>query len=365
MHMSRKPRWLNWFYVALFVYLLCAFGVGCGHNIYRENEITGFSLTIPMGNGDHIGLRVGASKQVTATVRGGASFETTSSNSGGLFSGAGGQSKITQFKSNVQLNEGNLTEVLCSTNVPESVKIMLASNLCVAASAPYFPGSVLQTKESTIHIGRAAILSNSVERIQSEPQGVDRIVDRVADIVGTNVVNDALNTTGSVVHDVTNPMEGTVSEVKETVQSVENTVTKSLSTLKDVMWRLVFVVIITVLIVSMIAIICSKRKKTHKKIIVDAGLDPEPTSVPTPIYPAVFPELPPVSRSEEKKPQPKDNKSVKLSWFRRAMCQVVNVVMMLGRLVGMIPPGVRKEIVEIIRNYWKQRKAEKLVKKKK
>ena len=95
-------------WITLFA-LLC----GCGHNVYLEREITGLGFIVPVGD-SALGLTIGSVKTVSATVRGGTSLETTSSVGGGLFSGSGAESRITTFKTNQQLNEGNLKEVLLS-----------------------------------------------------------------------------------------------------------------------------------------------------------------------------------------------------------------------------------------------------------
>ena len=98
---------------------------GCGHNMFVERERTGFAMAIPIGENAEVGITIGTEKSVIATVRGGASFETSSSNGGGIMSGSGGQSKITQFKSNIQLNEGNLVEIFTSPDLRSSASLLV------------------------------------------------------------------------------------------------------------------------------------------------------------------------------------------------------------------------------------------------
>jgi len=328
---------------------------GCGHNVYWEREITGIRLDIPMGDGT-LGFAIGCDKSIKATMRGGASFETSSSNGGGLFSGSGGQSKITQFKSHAQLNEGNLVKVFCSSNVPDAAKVVLASNLAAGVNAPYFPGSILQTKESTIHIGRAAIQSNAVDQIQStRPQGLDLVVDK----------------TGDVVHDVVNPFEGTVREVKGTVKEAESAIATTSKEIKDLLRTLILVIVGALLVVSLIAILVSKSRKSKKKIVIDTGLQEEDTSDATKpmesqsISPtaAALPELP--APSTEPKPSKKgtEKTKVKTSSFKSFCEKTVGVIKTIIKYINLIPAPIRKKIVDKVVTWWKQRQAAKQQKK--
>lgn len=341
---------------------------GCmtGHNIYREKEMTGLDLSIPLGQ-SFVGLQIGATKTVTAVVRGGVSFETTSANHGGLFAGAGGQSKITQLKSNAQLNEGYLAEVLCSTNVPIEVKMMLASNLTEAATAPYFPGSILQTEGSTIHIGRNAILSNNVERIAPEARGLDRLVDKTADVIGTNVVNNVLDTTGNVVHDVVNPMQGTVEQISNTAKEIGNTVDTASTQIKQILASLIATIIGALLLVSVIGFVIGKRTKQPKHIHVDACLEQDLPQCYYESDPATITEQAAArvcTQEQEPKPDPKPKSDPnppvrKIGWFNRLRTWVVNIVLVVMRLFAMIPPGVRKRIGEMLVDYWDRKRTEK------
>jgi len=174
---------------------------GCGHSTLTERESTGVAVFVPFCDGT-IGVCVGNMKTTTANMRGSASMETTSTASGGLFSGAGGVSKITNFKTNAQLNEGNLVKVMTSPEVPDAAKIILATNLASAVKAPKFMPSIMQTEASTIHLGSEAIQSNTVERIERRSSGIDKIIETVPQITTpivtevTDVVND---TTGKII----------------------------------------------------------------------------------------------------------------------------------------------------------------------
>lgn len=344
--------------------MLCG-GCMTGHNVYREKEMTGIDLSIPLGQ-TFLGLQIGATKTVTAVIRGGVSFETTSANHGGLFSGAGGQSKITQMKTNTQLNEGYLAEVLCSTNVPDSVKQTLASNLVNASTAPYFPGSVLQTEGSTIHIGRNAILSNAVERIEATSKGLDRLVDKTATIIGSNVVSDAIGATGNIVHDITNPLQDTVEQLGDTVEDIGQTVTDASDQIKQILFSLIAVIIGTVLVIVIIGIIASKFKRKPKHIRIDADLeqvlvneDGTPMQMPTDdklsidAIESVVASPPPTTNIDpvEQKvvTQPKSNRLK--GWWTK----LLSFLKTAAKLLNMIPPGVRQRIQDWIVKYWKKK----------
>lgn len=252
---------------------------GCGHNRIFESESFGLAVEVPTGAGSVV-LSIGSHKSTRALLRGGSSLETTTSSGAGLFGGAAGHSKVTQYKANAQLNEGNILEIMTSSNCPPEAKIILAKNFSGATEAPFFPVSVLQTKEATIHLGKAAVLSNGVEKLDGKT-GIDLMVDKVTDVIGTNVVNHTLNTAGGVVHDAVNPLEGTVAQVHETVQAVgdtvaqvDNTVNTVNETVGDVKNALLSLIgAVTVAVCILILVVWFTRKPGRKKIIIPEALD--------------------------------------------------------------------------------------------
>lgn len=342
---------------------------GCGHNVYLERETTGFGVDVPFGDAN-LGVVIGCSKTVRATVRGGASFETSSSNGGGLFSGAGGQSKITQFKSHGQLNEGNLVDILTSPECPEAAKVELAKNMSNGINAPYFPGSILQTKESTIHIGRAAIQSNGVEQIQSkDPQGLNKLIDSTQKIIGTDVANDALHSVNSVTHDVVNPGQGTIGEVNSVINNTSNKLQDSTANIKAAGKSIVGfagAIIAALIILVFIGIIWTKKFSgyKHKKIIVSS--DPDPDADFTEISPAMEAKLGDISDTDTtpdiKIPKGKVSSAVvKVPFTTKVKNFFIRIVSGIKVLIGwfmLIPAPVRKQIGDFIVKYIKDKKAE-------
>lgn len=282
---------------------------GCGHNRILESESFGLAVEVPTGDGPIV-LSIGSHKSTRALLRGGSSIETTTSSGAGIFGGAAGHSKVTQYKANAQLNEGNLVEILTSSNCPPEAKVLLARNLSDASTAPFFPVSVLQTKEATIHLGKAAVLSNGVEKLEGYT-GIDLMVDKVTDVIGTNVVNHTIDTAGGVVHDVTNPLEGTVAQVHETVAAVgdavaavDDTVNSVNETVGDVKNAVISLIgAITIAVCVLILVVWFTRKPGHKKIIIPEALatgtgeedptarEPRPEDPPqdTPVDPVIEP----------------------------------------------------------------------------
>ena len=186
---------------------LCSLGIwilsGCGHSVLLTNKMTGFALTLPVGEGQKIGLVIGATESTTATVRGGTTVESTSVSGAGLFSGTGGANQITTMKTNVQLNEGYLTDVLTSDKCPESVKLVLASNLVGGVQAPPITPSVAQTGQSSFHSGDTAVVSNNVPQIANQPTIVDSVVNGATEIVH-EVTSGAVEITSDAASIVTN-----------------------------------------------------------------------------------------------------------------------------------------------------------------
>ena len=238
-----------------FILLCLMLFAGCGHNFYFESENIGIALRIPLPEGGDIGLMAGSTKTVSASVRGGSSFTTESAHGAGLLSDHG-VAKVTQFKSNIQVNEGNIERILTSSNITEKVKLEFVKNLDLKSKAPEFKSNVLQTRSSLIGSHDANL--KGVKPFA--PTGVDKIVENVTETIAA--------TTEAITENVV-PQPG-----KTIVATVEN-IRKSISNI---------VTLAIVLIVASTILLFIKGKKKKKKKKNNVNLEDDET-VPVMIQP--------------------------------------------------------------------------------
>lgn len=179
---------------------------GCGHNRVNMHSTFGPSVSIPCGDLGSVVVSIGSSKTTSAMVRGGSSFTTESAEGGGLLSTAGGTTTISTFKSNTQLNEGNLVKVLTSTNVPDKAKIAIAEKLSKGMMAPGFEPAAMGTREGMMYVhGYDKQLDFSFN-----PTGVDKIADMTKD-----VVDDVKDMAKDVIDRPLDSLDNTVEEVAD------------------------------------------------------------------------------------------------------------------------------------------------------
>lgn len=255
-------------YILYFLPVLCTtLLTGCGHNMYFENETTGLCLRIPIAEGADIGLMVGSTKSVTATVRGGTSFTTESSNGAGILSGDAGIAKITQFKSNTQINEGNIVKVLTDTNVDENVKLALVKQLDFKASAPDFKPSVLQTRSSLVASSGAD--ASKIKPFNST--GVDKIIE-IAPAITTPVVDTVKNITTTTIGAAANITNTAIENTADVATSVGDHVVATTTNIIKI-FRLILTIFIVSGILSIWMLIKPKKKKAPKKTETDSNLE--------------------------------------------------------------------------------------------
>ena len=332
----------------LFIFgVLISFLCGCGHNVYLEREITGLGVIVPIGD-SALGVSIGSVKTVSATVRGGSSLETTSSVGGGIFSGSAAESRITTFKVNQQLNEGNLKEVLMSPEVPESVKTVIATNLTSAAKAPEFMPAVLQTDSATVHMGAESVQSNNVPAVVHHDSGIDKIVDTVPQI------------TTPVINTVTDLTDKTIDGVNQTIDNaIDRTFDWSIAT----KWTMIIGSICAVLMVmikknsgdSSVSVpdlenIDPSVKKTADEIMKDESSSENiPKKTPDKKQPTV-------PNKEEKKSSTVSPPSLKgKKWWQKIIIIISGIV----TLIGKIPPETRQKAVQLVKDWITRKRQEK------
>ena len=369
--MNKIERWIEFLAFSgrtpiievLTVILLLIFvmmNAGCGHNMLIENETIGFAARVPVGDANYVGVVIGSSKQVVAAVRGGASFESTTSAGGGIFSASGAENKITTFRSNLQFNEGNLMEAFVSEDVPMEVKLKLAEGVLEGAKAPKFPDSIVTTRDAVMQVGAEAVKSNAVSVANLKPTGIDNVVNKTPEVV--KAVTDPVTET---VHNLVNPLEGTISsatnvtaEVKEIISEVNTTIDTAETAANDVLNNsqkalLVIIGASTLAICLIIIVLCLSsiyRKKTKcKKVHVGHHLDDmvDPSSTP------------PDFEMKTETPAPAAHEQIPLNWFQKARLAVIKFVFAVLGFISAIPGPVRKKAMETLRSYWEQRKAAK------
>lgn len=206
--------------------LLCLFG--CGHNRYNEYKTWGLAFQIPVGDLGSLGVCLGSMESSTAMVRGGSSFNSQTLSGSGLFAGAGGTAKVTTFRANEQLNEGNIVKIMEAPEVPDKVKEELAKN--IKADAPDFDPSAMQVREGTLYSnGYNRELTN-----QFQPTGVDKVVEEVTSTTEhladdlTGVVQDANDKISETVHTVSDHLNPG-KKISETITNVGDNLTQAVT----------------------------------------------------------------------------------------------------------------------------------------
>ena len=375
----------------LSIFCVLALISGCGHSVLVESEVTGFAIKVPIGEGGSLGVTLGSAKLTTATIRGGTTLETTSCAGGGIFSGDGGLNRITTFKTNAQLNEGNLRDVMLSENVPDEAKVVLASNLCIAAKAPKVAQTVLQTPTTTIHTGEATV-SNNVPAV-NHVSGVDKIVETLPAVV-TPVVNVIPNTVQPVTDTVSNVSTGIVNSVIDGVTTITDQVNHSVTDIvddtanavKDIKW-MTLIKWLGLIIFAAIAgyfgwtKLGSRKPRNSRPAHVMVPVDPDalppevekevvsaakevqdelPLDYPeSPVEPPEEPIEPPPKKEDETAPTEEKEEEPKTPWYKK----VITFFSICYSLFMKIPADKRKRLYEMIKQFvteWiKKKKAEK------
>ena len=315
----------------LFMLLFC----GCGHTMLIESEITGLSVSVPIGESSPVNITLGMSKTVTAAVRGGTTVETTSVAGGGIFSGDAGIGKKTTLKTNAQLNEGNLVKVMTSSGCPNEAKNMLASNMCAAAQAPIAEPMVIQTQTATVNTGVESVTSNAVSRI-NRVSGIDKIIDTVPSIT-------------------TPIIDGAVTAVTTTVQAAEDTTIglfdKFADMCRSIKWTVFFKALCAIASVVGLWLWLNRGSKKTKPLPVLEEVDPALNGAP------VVP---------EHKDHPTDSDTIDVTILNKddkktptkkvgIVAAIASVVIAVIKAVFLLSPEVRKKLIDWFKNLFKKK----------
>ena len=321
----------NFVLILLLMLLFC----GCGHTMLIESEITGLSVSVPIGESSPVNVTLGMSKTVTAAVRGGTTVETTSVAGGGIFSGDAGIGKKTTLKTNAQLNEGNLVKVMTSPDCPDAAKNMLASNMCVSAQAPIAEPMVIQTQTATVNTGVESVTSNAVSSI-NRVSGIDKIIDTVPSI--------------------TTPLiDGAVTAVTTTVQAAENTTVglfdKFADMCRSIKWTVFFKALCAIASVVGLWLWLNRGSKKTKPLPVLEEVDPALNGAP------VVPEHKDRPTDSDTIDLPIPNKDNKKSSTKKASiaAAITSVVFAAVKAVFLLSPEARKKLINWFKNLFKKK----------
>ena len=313
---------------------------GCGHGVLISNKLTGIALTFPVGDGQQIGVVIGSTESTTATVRGGTTVESTSVSGTGILSGTGGANHITTMRTNAQLNEGYLSDVLTSENCPESVKLILASNLVNASKAPETNPAVVQTGQSSFHSGDTAVTSNAVPTINNPPTVIESVVGGVTAVVH-DTTSSIVDITGNATGLVTNITTNVVSTTANSASGFLDSVTKWI---RDIKWSNMILMVLLAA-VGYFGYKYSKTAREHERPVPTLEetnpdcLSPKPEVPDTPEEPQPEPVAPPEESKEEEK-EKKDDKPY--PWYKKIWL----VLTFLWGLIMRIPPEKREAILK-------------------
>ena len=317
--------------VATFLILI----TGCGHNRVNMHSTFGPSVAIPCGDLGSIVVSIGSSKTTSAMVRGGSSFTTESAEGGGLLSTSGGTTTISTFKSNTQLNEGNLVKVLTSTNVPDRAKIAIASRLSKGMTAPGFEPAAMGTREGMMYVHGC----DKQLDFPFNPTGVDKIADMVSD-----VVDDVKEISKDVVDRPLDTLDNTVEKVADGTANIS---------------RNAALVTIFGLLASMLAVLATfKKNKTPSTgspppspVESEGSTPPEPEdetpSDPTSDEPIDIPEV----DEEPTLPEVKV-----LPWWKKFFMGLKSVLVSMFTYWNNLPDESKDKIRENLKKFGKKQK---------
>lgn len=304
--------------LSILTVLIVVLFVGCGHNRYNETKSWGVGLSVPLGDVGQLSLCLGSTETTIAMVRGGSSFNTETIAGAGIFSGAGGTAKVTTFRSNEQLNEGNVVKIMESPDVPDKVKVELAQNFKKAAEAPEIEPSAMQVREAALYAnGYKGELTN-----QFKDTGVDKVVDSVE-----NIVEDVADNTAEII-------TSTTDSITDAVVDTTGNLTKAQA------WGAIGTFLMVVLSVFWYKYTKSRQQPTKKS-------SSTPGSIPTPSPPEDDinpPEMEDVDVPQEDSSPEAPHKS-KLS---SAMDAAESVLDMLGNLTDEQKGYLKKSVSTII-----------------
>ena len=319
----------------LLVVSLLMLVIGCGHNRVNMHSTFGPSVSIPCGDLGSIVVSIGSSKTTSAMVRGGSSFTTESAEGGGLLSTAGGTTTISTFKSNTQLNEGNLVKVMTSTNVPDKAKIALAEKLSKGMTAPGFEPAAMGTREGIMYVhGFDKQLDFTFN-----PTGVDKLADMTKD-----VVEDVKDITKDVIDRPLDSLDNTVSEVSDSTAKIS---------------RNAALVTIFGLLASMLAVLATfKKNKTPS-----TGSPRPPSSVESegssPPEPDDETPVDPTSDEPIDIPEAEENPTVPevqiLPWWKKFLIGLWSVIVSMFTFWKGLPDEDKEKVRENLKKFSKKK----------
>lgn len=318
----------------LLVVSLLMFIIGCGHNRVNMHSTFGPAVSIPCGDLGSIVVSIGSSKTTSAMVRGGSSFTTESAEGGGLLSTAGGTTTISTFKSNTQLNEGNLVKVMTSTNVPDKAKIALAEKLSKGMTAPGFEPAAMGTREGIMYVhGFDKQLDFTFN-----PTGVDKIADMTKD-----VVEDVKEITKDVIDRPLDSLDNTVEEVSDSTAKIS---------------RNAALVTIFGLLASMLAVLV-----TFKKNKTPSTGSPPPSSVESegssPPEPDDENPVDPTSDEPIDIPEAEENPTVPevqiLPWWKKFLIGLWSVIASMFTFWKGLPDEDKEKVRENLKKFGKKK----------
>ena len=209
------------------------FLVGCGHNIHSNNKGVGIDLSWQSEN--YVpSLKVGYWDNTNAVVRGNSTYTSTTSTGGSLFS-SGGTQTTSQLITGMQLNQGNLKEILTSKDNSDQVKIAVIKATMKNKAIKPVP-TVAKT------VVAAGGTGQNLPEVKPVVTSVDKVVQTAGQVAKTAVpvVGDAY---------------------KSTTENLKETIVKFMSSMK------VIVIAIVILLLVIAYIVFYIYKKKHSKNI--------------------------------------------------------------------------------------------------
>lgn len=223
--------------------------VGCGHSTYHKVEGTGLYGRVPLPNGTSlVEVAIGDLSITSGILRGGTTLDENTSK-GGTF-GTVSLGRHTTLRTEPAMNEGNLRDVLTSSNVDNKTKQKIAEYLITRTQLPP-PASAV----TSVNSGAATGDKESIPQATPTKTGIDNAVDKVAEVT-PKIVEPIADNASKVITNISNDIEQGTSNV---VNGFWNTI-KSIKT-----WIIISLGIIIITFLTIYHILKKKNARDSKR----------------------------------------------------------------------------------------------------
>lgn len=214
---------------------------GCGHNVQTSTK--GIGINMSWQSDSYVpSVKVGYWDVTNATIRGNTTYTTTTATGGSLFN-SGGTQTTTQMSTGLQINQGNLVQILTSKENSDQVKIALVKIL-----------TRLKTAQPVPTVAKTVVAAGGTGKELPEVKPVTTSTDKIIQTAG-QVAKTAVPVAGEAYKSTTSSATSIVSDIKEAIIKVMSSVK-----------AIVIAVVILLIIIAGIAFYVYRNYKKKKEL---------------------------------------------------------------------------------------------------